>query len=771
MKNKLKFSSMKRFSLVIMILCSAWFTGCNKNDDGQDAPVENSVISLMDGSIIINNQPDVKITPMNEFPEGVSAVSDISTGSKRASIKLTAEEDPINQLKVNDYRFKLVAQMSTLKINGYEVQATHVQISDDGYAFVSYNRRGVGENGDPGHNGGVVVYKFTIHDGSLEDVKVDVQPVSSIEMSRAQINALEFYNGKLYMAGASSEKKFGFNLRIDGYNYAFFMVMELNNDKTFKNIDPSAIVKLTSFQSTSIRVHKDLIYVTTGDGTNGTRGGLYIYNANDYTLVNSILDKEHARSVDVDDNSIYLMQANHARITRYNLDGSDETLIYEANDEAWQRNAKSEILAWDKYMFVSENESGLRMLFKNNGDVNASIARPGEDPETEVTNSVSMNSDPKKDGNGKTIQSNLLLLANGERGIYWYDIVNDNDKDWIVPCNDNSILGGLGSANFITSKGNIVFVADGLGGLKVLYIGFNAGDTPPPVSGDGCQDFMSYLYNGTDQVTMLFPESYSVFRSKNAHPIVKQLFQLPSVEEAASAVLNYIDITDETPLYITYMSEGAGWSNAMGYFEIPAEVARTDKAEYDYWYTKIKPDMYTTIGKTNVLKDKYVIFKNIRDHSKGGNMVAGNTYQIGGDKKTFKAGTRVVLFMCPDGWSSQNNRVEVTFSAGTTKQIFFMHKGLNKETKIPYATAYDKFAGVQMNSFYSADCNSMVLCIEDWHMKGTDVDFNDIIFAVSDNLIHGKISSFKAPKWAVGERIEDNEGLVILPTEDVLNKK
>ena len=756
---------MNRFSLIIMILCSAWFIGCNKNDDGQNTPVGNDVISLMDGSIVINNHPNRKFTPMNEFPEGISTEN--STGVKRLGITATDEDEPSHNLRGNDYRFKLVAQEPTLTINGYEVQATHVKISDDRFAFVSYNRRGLGDNGDPGHNGGVIVYEYIINEGSLETVTVDVEAISSIEMSRAQINALDFYDGKLYMAGASSERRFGYNPRIDGYNYAFFMVMELDGNKKFKDIDPEAIVKLTSFQATSIRVHNGLVYVTTGDGTGDTDGGLYIYDANDYTLVNSILDKEHARSVDVDDNSIYLMQANHARVTKYDLDGGNGEMIYEANDEALQKNAKTEMLAWDQYLFAAGNESGLRMLFKNNGNVNASLDRPGEDIENDVTNSVSMNSDLKKNYNGKDVQSNLLLLANGGKGIYWYDIMKDDDgKDWIVPCKDNSILGGTGSANFITSKGNIVFLADGLGGLKVLYIGFNSGETVI-VTEDGCLDFMSYLFDGTTRLTTLFPEGRSVFRS-DAPPIVKQLFQLPSVEEAANVAMNYIDITKETPLYITYMAEGAGWHNSMGYFEIPPEVERTDKAEFDYWNTRIKPDMYTTVNRVNVLKDEYIIFKNIKDHTKGGDMKAGNTYQVGGEYKTFKAGTRVVLFMCPDGWSSQNNRVEVTFSTGATKQIFFMHKAFNIETRIPYATNYGKFAGVQIQSFYAADCNSIALCIEDWHMRGTDVDFNDIIFSITDNLKYEKVTSFAPPKWAVGEKIEGNEGLVLLPTEDIL---
>ena len=99
-----------------------------------------------------------------------------------------------------------------------------------------------------------------------------------------------------------------------------------------------------------------------------------------------------------------------------------------------------------------------------------------------------------------------------------------------------------------------------------------------------------------------------------------------------------------------------------------------------------------------------------------------------------------------------------------------MHKGFNKSTNIPYAAGYGKFAGAQINTFYSADCNSIVLCIEDWHMQGADVDFNDVILSVSDNLKNEKVTGFVAPKWAVGEQIEGENGLVIIPTEDLFNK-
>jgi len=276
------------------------------------------------------------------------------------------------------------------------------------------------------------------------------------------------------------------------------LVMELNADKTFKSVKPK-IVKLTSFQATSLRVTPQRIYITTGDGTGGTKGGLYILSASDYSLVKFVEGKENARSVAVEGSNVFLMQAMSAKVTKFDVTGGNEDAIYpkvydvdlEGNEnnytyenEAMQEAARSDMIAWNNLLFVSMNESGLRML-KNDGTVGQTIERPGPDKDKHVTNSVSMNTDKKKDANGKEVQSNLLLLANGEKGIYWYDVVKDTyGNDRIVASAANSVLAAAGkSANFISSKGNVVFVANGLGGLKVLYIGFEEApvkETCPP---------------------------------------------------------------------------------------------------------------------------------------------------------------------------------------------------------------------------------------------------------------------------------------------------
>ena len=475
---------MKRFFLILMIFSVACLAGCDR-EKYPEIPDDTIIVidgNLGNGSIIIIDNPDVKIQPKNEELIPVPTEPWLSPSRKRMGVK--AATDGETQLSGHEYRFKLVAEVDPLQIDeypGFDAQATDVKITDDGFAFVSYNDRG-----DP-HRGGVVVYRYTVSEGTLETATVDVETVTGIQMPHAEVSAIEYYNNKLYMIGASSEPKFGYNENEDGFNYAFLLVMDMNADKTFNRDATPKIVKLTSFQGTSIRVRNDRIYVTTGDGTNGTNGGLYILKSSDYSLVKFIEGKDHARSVDVDATHIYLMQAEPERVTKFNLNGENETEIYTTTNESMQKEAKSEILAWGKYLFTAENESGLRMIFKENGEVNHAIDRPGEDVEKHVTNSVCMNSDTKKDAYGNVVTTDLLLVANGEKGIYWYDVMTDaNGADWIVACGErNSLLGVDGlSANFISSKGNIVFVADGLGGLKILYIG----EEPKEIIDHGCPD-------------------------------------------------------------------------------------------------------------------------------------------------------------------------------------------------------------------------------------------------------------------------------------------
>ena len=461
----------KLFATVMVILFSFVLMSCEKPvkpSNGTDSDVIEG--SFKDGSVVIVGNPNINID-----------LTSVKLVSERTSVKsnmiTTTNYGPP---EANEYTFKLVAEMNTLKLrSGYETQATDVKIIGEcntGFAFVSYN-----DKGDP-HRGGCIVYSYVIEPGTLESATVHLEVITSIETPNAEFNAVEFFNNKLYLVGASSDPKLGYSGRFDRYNYAFLLVLELNEDKTFKDAVNPKIVKLGSFQATSVKVTSNKVYVTTGDGAANTEGGLYVLNTSNLEKT-KFVPLDNARSVSVENGYVYVMQAKNARVTKFDLNGDNKVNIYPPTfdlnsdefeyvyqPEATQDAARSDMLAWKDKLFVSMNESGLRML-KNNGELLQAIERPGKNPETQVTNSVSMNEDAKKTSSGKEVKSDLLLLSNGQSGVYWYEVVDNK----IVAGEVNRILSNTHSVNFVSSKGNVAFVANGLGGLKVLYVGFTEG--------------------------------------------------------------------------------------------------------------------------------------------------------------------------------------------------------------------------------------------------------------------------------------------------------
>ena len=493
---------MKKLLKISLFCCAALLTGCNKDIEPDAIHHKQERFSLLNGAIIIDHNPRVTISKFNEYLTPSESV--IGAGIKTGvSAIAPLSEDEV--LEARNYRFKLVAEMDALIVTDSEgierkVQAAEVKISNDGHVFVAYNHRN-----EP-NIGGLVVYRYTVTNGALADASVELTPVSSIELRNAQINALDYHNNKLYIAGASEETELGY----DGSAPAFYMVMELETDKRFKPIVPDNLKYLTSFQANSIRMFGNHIYVTTGDGTQGTKGGLYIFDANTYEEVNFI-EMEHARSVDIDESGVYLMQSNHARVTKFDFYGGGETRLYGVTGEAMQKNARSQILAWNNYLFLAQNETGLKMLNKTGfNSVNDRLGPPNNNDhkEWDVTNGVSVNSDPKISSSNTLVSSKLLLVANGRQGLYWYDIMSDDNV--IVKPRRNRILAqtGQNSTNFVVSKENVVFVANGLGGLKVLYIGVRDNDEEIQGPEPDCQAPCEYHIYADGIATAIINQSY-----------------------------------------------------------------------------------------------------------------------------------------------------------------------------------------------------------------------------------------------------------------------
>lgn len=722
---------MKKYLWLVITFCSVSFFGCNKDEPGDTPVLPDSVEQIFEG-VYINNSPSIQPVSKNEYPKGSSTdEGDFGlTGLSEKSLKSTKTVHPNDDgTRGYDYRFKLVGEYQTLEVlleNGstVETQATHVKITDNAkYAFVTYNTKG-----DPCH-GGVVVFDVS----NIENPRV----VSTLMTNSSEFSAVDYDGNKLYAAGATINPAFGYK---GGSNPAFVAAFALDNSMKFINEAP-AYVMLTSFQGTSLKVTDNNVYVTTGDGTEGTQGGLYVCDK-DLKVLN-FAAADNARSVDTDANgNVYVMQAETARVSKYDAGNNVFSPIYSNTDEAKQHHAKSEITVWKNYIFAAENESGVRMLVASDGTVNDQLVWPaGSDLENHVTNSVAFNCDRKSYmTEGTTFESNLLLVANGEKGVYWYDVkANKNNVDKIVMCNTNNIsFGDKLSANYIASRGNVVFVADGLGGLKILSITVDNGkpDDPEPV--DACTDFYTNFYD-TKGTYKLFPEGQSVFRSGAADP-VKTYF----TAENTQYVMKSIKVTGNTNLYISYIHEGAGFKNALAFYVTP-EGQNTP----EYYKNNINKAgvLYDLVGSTRVIRDEHLILKNISDVSEQGPLSSGQTFQIKNyntQDGSFNEGDEVVLMLVQNGWSAQNSRVEVTSSTNAWNLPDFLNfdvlrnflpttSSLYTSPSVNGNANYTAFKGIQHCAFYTGDCNTIVIAFEDKY-NDSDTDYNDIIFTVMDKL-------------------------------------
>jgi hypothetical protein len=513
---------MKKVFLLTLVISFISLISCNP--EFPEIIYDDSVV-LIEGALILSNAPtDVKVTRKNEL---------ITGHLKRAVVP------------ANEYRWKLVAEMGTLAVvddrdrSGGTVrntQATHVKFSTrdlisithnphgHGSVFVSYNNRGTP------NIGGLAIFNYLVGEGSIETASVVLDAIGTLRMPRAQINAVDYdpVTNRLYMVGANEDTRMGY--RGDS-NLAFVMVMELNPATgRFILQEPVFIKQLTSFQATSVKKFDNKLYVTVGDGTRNTHGGLYIFDESDnFNQVGQIIRLEHARSVDVDETGIYVFQANSSRVTRYNLDGTGGTLIFSDEGRALQKDAKSELLVWNDIVFVTENEAGMTLLDKTTGRILLQLERPGDCPENQVMNSISINSDRKRTASGQLVQSDLLLIASGQSGMIWYDIIKDDlDITRLMVRGENTILQNMNSVNFVESRGNIAFVADGLGGLKVLYLLGKEDDNNICV--DGTKFYTFLKDNGNDRGNPYNRKVGDVFVQVEGDNLVVYLFsvaQLP----------------------------------------------------------------------------------------------------------------------------------------------------------------------------------------------------------------------------------------------------
>lgn len=214
-----------------------------------------------------------------------------------------------------------------------------------------------------------------------------------------------------------------------------------------------------------------------------------------------------------------------------------------------------------------------------------------------------------------------------------------------------------------------------------------------------------------DDVNASLPEQKSL---SNSHP---DYFQ--------DGLVSDIIITEDAEVFLTFVHEGAGWMNLLGYFHYPTDTPPASPDE---------------------VENKIVAFPNVSLAGSGGALQPGNKIQL--------------KYYNPD-----NQEFSTTFPAGTTISWFLNANGW--KGYISDGT-YSVYSQDELNTFITDDQTKHVVVLhdaqrelfliafEDWRRddSNSDQDFNDAVFYVESN----PITAIEDDNFAPIDTPDDQDG-------------
>ncbi len=181
-----------------------------------------------------------------------------------------------------------------------------------------------------------------------------------------------------------------------------------------------------------------------------------------------------------------------------------------------------------------------------------------------------------------------------------------------------------------------------------------------------------------------------------------------------------LDIIAEADVWITFVHEGAGFRNAIGFYTYP---------------TGTPPQSMADISSVNI------IFPNLSFSGSGGGLTTGDKVNIG----RFNPGTSVGLVLFADSWNGTNSE--------TPKWSVFADRNLNPEA--------DNDLKQHNVLLWDEENELFLLGFEDVKrdLNWCDQDFNDAIFFVTSNPVEAISTENVSPVDKPGTLDSDNDGI------------
>lgn len=603
------------------------FNSCN--DDAVEKPYSNSRISTNSDIASLNNR--VRIPQYDEA---------LSVNDVEFSVPNARQENQVTNHST--YELLLRAEVAPPEINGQKLRASHVFIEGE-LAFVSYNTEG------PAYRGGIEVF-------NISNIKAP-SLIYQMVVEGTDYSSIYYEDGKIYLAGATESTEtlgLGSPAMLEIIDYPVTAGSE------------STVVDISSFTATDVKVHGQNIYVSSG-----SHGGLAIY---DKTSLEKVLatGMDDARSIAFNDEYYAVMQGTPARVKIYRIDDNSYVNSYNVGG-AEIPESKSILSMSNEKLFVPTGKDGLKIIALNSGELLEHMGLPQIDEVEEeliVTNGVSVNGEH-------------VFCANGAAGLFLSEQLPEQ----------TSLLGSVNfqaSTNYVESREQVMFVATGVGGLKIIEIVEHSPEEEDYEEiGDWDEDGTpQYLCEDNAAIASILRDRMSlIFRSKeNLMERKPEFFSDDPVTD--------VFLTKDTDLEVTFYSETAGYKNILGYYVYEADNPPATVED---------------------LMDMTLIFPNTSAKGSGGWLRRGNKVCL----TNLKAGSVVGFFMIVDGWNGQ-------VTSGITTN--FTTKNLNTELPVEYRQT-SLLLGVE-------DEDAMVLTFEDRKLPGGDKDFDDAVFILQTSTLN-----------------------------------
>jgi hypothetical protein len=325
----------------------------------------------------------------------------------------------------------LIANLLPPSLNSEVLQASHIRIAGN-YAYITYNTQG------PRYLGAVDIVNISnaYVPQLISNAIWDGKDISSIDVDPKGAGLNNF----VWIVGAEENNT----------NLATPAILEryiLNSANQFVHVnEPRQFYDLPGYVGTDVRYFHKIPGSPAIYATSGTDGGLSILNNG--TNLSSYKELQNARSVDVNSNYLVSLSGNPGSLF---VSPSGEIEVGGATDP----EAKSMVRLSGNYALVALGEEGVKCYNLSTNQLVGSFPRPEVPVGAYEWDYVS---------NGVAVYNDLVYVANGAAGIDVLRLNSDGSLTWV----SNIDLGA--SANFIDVNSNYIFVATGLGGLKILKI-------------------------------------------------------------------------------------------------------------------------------------------------------------------------------------------------------------------------------------------------------------------------------------------------------------